>query len=149
VSHRWKCSGPAAGGPDPPQTGPGSPRAHSDPRVRGAWASAQGRYGAATCPTDAGIGTGASLPLEASPPTALNAVVEACSAAAERGAAFDRLHCRAHLTKVSSNDRTVGYELPRCTIQPQAPRAQHTSAALNGEDGTTLSIMSPTPQLRG
>ena len=47
--------------------------------------------------------------------------VEACSAAAARGAAFVRPHCRPHFTEVHS----------------AAASAQSPSAALNGYDGTT------------
>ena len=48
-------------------------------------------------------------------------VVEACSAAAARGAVFVRPHCRPHITEVHSAAASV-----------QSP-----SAALNGYDGTT------------
>ena len=48
-------------------------------------------------------------------------MVEACSAAAARGAAFVRPHCRPHITEVHS----------------AAASAQSPSAALNGYDGTT------------
>jgi len=52
-------------------------------------------------------------------------VVEACSAAAARGATFVRPHCRPHITEVHS--------AAAC-----AASAQSLSAALNGYDGTTL-----------
>ena len=52
-------------------------------------------------------------------------VVEACSAAAARGAAFVRPHCRPRITEVHS---AAAY----------AAVAQSTSAALIGYDGTTL-----------
>ena len=52
-------------------------------------------------------------------------VVEACSAAAARGAAFVRPHCRPHIIEVHS---AAAY----------AASAQSPSAALNGYDGTTL-----------
>ena len=50
-------------------------------------------------------------------------VVEACSAAAARGAAFVRSHCRPHITEVHS--------AAACTASAQSP-----SVALNGYDGT-------------
>ena len=52
-------------------------------------------------------------------------VVEACSAAAARGAAFVRPHCRPHITEVHS--------AAACAASAQSP-----SAALNGYDGTAL-----------
>ena len=51
-------------------------------------------------------------------------VVEACSAAAARGAAFVRPHCRPHITEVHS--------AVACAASAQSP-----SAALNGYDDTT------------
>src|SRR6185369_6070974 len=51
-------------------------------------------------------------------------VVEACSAAAARGAAFVRPHCRPHITEVHS--------AAACAASTQSP-----SAALNGYDGTS------------
>ena len=51
-------------------------------------------------------------------------VVEACSAAAARGAAFVRPHCRPHITEVHST--------AACAASAQSP-----SAVLNGYDGTT------------
>ena len=59
----------------------------------------------------------------AHPPHSMR-VVEACSAAAARGAAFVRPHCRPHITEVHS--------AAACTASAQSP-----SAALNGYDGTT------------
>ena len=50
-------------------------------------------------------------------------VVEACSAAAARGAAFVRSHCRPRITEV--------YSAAACAASAQSP-----SAALNGYDGT-------------
>ena len=50
-------------------------------------------------------------------------VVEACSAAAARGAAFVRPHCRPHITEVHS--------AAACAASAQSP-----SATLNGYDGT-------------
>ena len=50
-------------------------------------------------------------------------VVEACSAAAARGAAFVRPHCGPHITDVHS--------AATCAASAQSP-----SAALNGYDGT-------------
>src|SRR4026208_1120363 len=58
----------------------------------------------------------------AHPPHSMR-VVEVCSVAAARGAAFVRPHCRPHITEVHS----------------AAASAQSPSAALNGYDGTTLS----------
>ena len=52
-------------------------------------------------------------------------VVEACSAAAARGAAFVRSHCRPRITEVHS--------VAACVASAQSP-----SAALNGYDGTAL-----------
>ena len=50
-------------------------------------------------------------------------VVEACSAAAARGAAFVKPHCKPHITEVHS-------------VVACAASAQSLSAALNGYDGT-------------
>ena len=61
----------------------------------------------------------------AHPPHSIR-VVEACSAAAARGAAFVRPHCRPHITKVHS--------AAACAASAQSP-----SAALNGYDGTAPS----------
>ena len=58
----------------------------------------------------------------AHPPHSMR-VVEACSAAAARGAAFVRPHCRLHITKV------------HCAAACAAS-TQSLSAALNGYDGT-------------
>ena len=65
----------------------------------------------------------ASLPARglAHPPHSMG-VVEACSVAAARGAAFARPHCRPHITEVHS----------------AAASAQSPSAALNGYDGMAL-----------
>ena len=52
-------------------------------------------------------------------------VVEACSAAAARGAVFVRTHCRPRITEVHS--------AAACATSAQSP-----SAALNGYDGTAL-----------
>ena len=52
-------------------------------------------------------------------------VVVACSATAERGAAFVRSHCRPRITEVHS--------IAVCAASAQSP-----SAALNGYDGTAL-----------
>ena len=52
-------------------------------------------------------------------------VVEACSTAAARGAAFVRSHCRPLITKVHS--------VAACAASVQSP-----SAALNGYDGASL-----------
>ena len=60
----------------------------------------------------------------AHPPHSMQ-VVEACSAAAARGAAFVRPHCRPHIIEVHS--------AAACAASVQSP-----SAALNGYDGTTL-----------
>ena len=51
-------------------------------------------------------------------------VVEACSAAASRGTAFVRPHCRPHITDVHS--------AAACAASAQSP-----SVALNGYDGTS------------
>jgi len=59
----------------------------------------------------------------AHPPHSMR-VVEACSAAAARGAAFVRPHCRPHITEV--------HNAAACAASVQSP-----SAALNGYDGTT------------
>ena len=59
----------------------------------------------------------------AHPPHSMR-VVEACSAAAARGAAFVRPHCRPHITKV--------HNAAAC-----AASAQSLSTALNGYDDTT------------
>jgi len=59
------------------------------------------------------------------PPTAFNAVVDACSAAAARGTAFVRPRCAPRITKAHS--------AADCAAPAQSP-----SAALNGHDGTTL-----------
>ena len=58
----------------------------------------------------------------AHPPHSMR-VVEACSAAAARGAAFVKPHCRPHITEV--------YSAAACAASAQSP-----SAALNGYDGT-------------
>jgi len=58
----------------------------------------------------------------AHPPHSMR-VVEACSAAAARGAAFVRPHCRPRITEV--------YSAAACAASAQSP-----SAALNGYDGT-------------
>ena len=58
----------------------------------------------------------------AHPPHSMQ-VVETCSAAAARGAAFVRPHCRPHITEVRS--------AAACAASAQSP-----SAALNGYDGT-------------
>ena len=58
----------------------------------------------------------------AHPPHSMR-VVEACSAAAARGAAFVRPHCRSHITEVHS--------AAACAASAESP-----SAALNGYDGT-------------
>ena len=58
----------------------------------------------------------------AHPPHSMR-VVEACSAAAAREAAFVRPHCRPHITEVHS--------AAACAASAQSP-----SAALNGYDGT-------------
>ena len=60
----------------------------------------------------------------AHPPHSMR-VVEACSAAATRGAAFVRPHCRPHIIEVHSAAAYAAF-------------AQSPSAALNGNDGTTL-----------
>ena len=60
----------------------------------------------------------------AHPPHSMR-VVEACSAAAARGAAFVRPHCGPRITKV--------YSAATCAAPTQSP-----SAALIGYDGTTL-----------
>ena len=52
---------------DPPQMGPGHPRAHPDPCELSAQLAARKGSGTATCHADAGAGT--SLPLEAPSPT--------------------------------------------------------------------------------
>ena len=59
----------------------------------------------------------------AHPPHSMR-VVEACSAAAARGATFVRPHCRPHITEVHSADA--------CAASTQSP-----FTALNGYDGTT------------
>ena len=66
---------------------------------------------------------GSSAGRLAHPPYSMR-VVEACSAAAARGAAFVRPHCRPHITEVHS--------AAACAVSPQSP-----SATLNGYDGTT------------
>ena len=58
----------------------------------------------------------------AHPPHSMR-VVEACSAAAARGTAFVRPHCRPHITEVHS--------AAACAASAQSP-----SVALNGYDGT-------------
>ena len=58
----------------------------------------------------------------AHPPHSMR-VVEACSAAVARGAAFVRPHCRTHITEIHSE--------AACAASAQSP-----SAALNGYDGT-------------
>jgi len=65
-------------------------------------------------------GRGSSAGRLAHPPHSMR-MVEACSTAAARGAAFVRPHCRPHITEVHS----------------AAASAQSPSAALNGYDGTT------------
>jgi len=60
----------------------------------------------------------------AHPPHSMR-VVEACSAAAARRAAFVRPHCGPHITKV--------YSAAACAVPTQSP-----SAALIGYDGTAL-----------
>ena len=61
VSQRWKCSASVAADPDPPQMGPGPPRAYPDPCELSAQLAAREGSGAAMCHADAGAG--ASLPL--------------------------------------------------------------------------------------
>jgi hypothetical protein len=56
-------SGTSTCHPDPPQMGPGPPRAHPDPRELSAQLAARKGSGTATCHAVAGAGT--SLPLEA------------------------------------------------------------------------------------
>ena len=68
----------------------------------------------------------------AHPPHSMR-VVEACSAAAARGAAFVRPHYRPHITE--------GHSAAACAASAQSP-----SAALNGCDGAALSIIPSTPQ---
>ena len=58
----------------------------------------------------------------AHPPHSMR-VVETCSAAADRGAAFVRPHCKPHITEVHS--------AAACAASAQSP-----STALNGYDGT-------------
>ena len=60
----------------------------------------------------------------AHPPHSIR-VVEACSAAAARGVAFVRPHCRPHITEIHSE--------AACAASAQSP-----SAALNGYNGTAL-----------
>ena len=69
-------------------------------------------------------GRGSSAGRLAHPPHSMR-VVEACSAAAARGAAFVRPHCRPHITEVHSE--------AACAASAQSP-----SATLIGYDGTTL-----------
>jgi len=69
-----------------------------------------------------GHGRGSSAGRLAHPPHSMR-VVEACFAAAARGAAFVRPHCRPHITEVHS--------AAACAASAQSP-----SAALNGYDGT-------------
>ena len=69
-------------------------------------------------------GRGSSTGRLAHPPHSMR-VVEACSAAAARGAAFVRPHCRPHITKV--------HIAAACAAFAQSP-----SATLNGYDGTAL-----------
>ena len=71
-----------------------------------------------------GRGRGSSAGRLAYPPHSIR-VVEACSAAAARGAAFVRPHCRPHITEEHS--------AAAC-----AASAQSLSAALNGYDGMAL-----------
>ena len=69
-------------------------------------------------------GVGASFSLEDSPTHRIQyGVVEACSAAAARGAAFVRPHCRPRIIEAHS-------------AAARAASAQSPSAALNGYDGT-------------
>ena len=67
---------------------------------------------------------GSSAGRLAHPPHSMR-VVEACSAAVARGAAFVRSHCRPRVTEVHS--------AAACAASAQSP-----SAALNGYDGTPL-----------
>ena len=71
-----------------------------------------------------GRGRGSFTGRLAHPPHSMR-VVEACSAAAARGSAFVRSHCRSHITEVHS--------AAACIAAAQSP-----SAALNGYDGTAL-----------
>jgi len=105
--------------PRTPHRGPGPPAPSGPPfTVR--------RSGDATCPGGTGAGSCASPPQGglAHPPHLMR-MVDACSAAAVRGTAFDRPRCAPHITKVHS--------AAACAAPAQSP-----SAALNGYDGTTL-----------
>jgi len=71
-----------------------------------------------------GRGRGSSTGRLAHPPHLMR-VVEACTAAAARGTAFVRSHCRPCITEV--------YCAAACAASAQSP-----SATLNGYDGTAL-----------
>ena len=92
----------------PPHRGPGPPTCVEPAYRRG---GVRGRH------VSRGRGSSAG---RLAPPT-----VEACSAAAARGAAFVRSHCRPRITEVHST--------AACAASAQSP-----SAALIGYDGTTL-----------
>ena len=122
MSLRRGSSAPIAEGSDPPYGSETSPRPSRPPTrvepiyrrggVRGTHVSHRRRRGRES-----------SAGRLAHPPHPMR-VVEACSAAAARGAAFVRPHCRPHIIELHS--------AAACAASAQSP-----SAALNGYDGTT------------
>ena len=121
MSLRRGSSAPTVEGSDPPYGSGTSPRPSGPPTrvepiyrrggVRGRHVSRRRRRGSES-----------SAGRLAHPPHSMR-VVEACSAAAARGATFVRPHCRPHITEVHS--------AAACAASAQSP-----SAALNGYDGT-------------
>ena len=121
MSLRRGNSEPTAEGADPPLGSGTSPRPSGPPtRVEPAYrrGGVRGRH------VSRRRGCESSAGRLAHPPHSMR-VVEACSAAAARGAAFVRPHCRPHITEVHS--------AAACAASAQSP-----SAALNGYDGTAL-----------
>ena len=121
MSQRWKCSGSSAEGSDPPYGSGTSPRPSGPPtRVEPIYR----RSGVQGCHVSRRRRRGRefSTGRRAHPPHSMR-VVEACSAAAARGAAFVRPHCAPRITEVHS--------VAACAAPAQSP-----SAALNGYDGT-------------
>ena len=104
----------------PPHRGPGPPASIRTPtRIEPTY-----RRGSPEMPRVRRRGRGSVAGRLAYPPHSMR-VVKACSAAAARGAAFARSHCRPRITEVHST--------AACAAPAQSP-----SAALIGYDGTTL-----------
>ena len=120
MSLRRGSSKPTAEGPDPPPIGvrdlprPSGPPTRVEPAYRRG--GIRGRH------VSRGRGRESSAGRLAHPPHSMR-VVEACSAAAARGAAFVRPHCRPHITEVHSAAAcAASYTARSATLQatPQA-----------------------------